>query len=678
MKKALFVSAICSSLLLGQSIDLGEIKVEENTISKEVKNVSGEELKSADLAEALSKNLPNVSMVRRSGIANDIIVRGAKKDNINVMIDDAKVCGACPNRMDPPTSHVLTNSVEDVEVLEGPYEVENFGSLAGTVKIKTKKPPKEFSGDANVNIGSFGYKKGSITGGGGNEYVRFLLGASTEEGDQYEDGDGKTLSEQLDASIAGGVGVAGNGYQAQYKDMKAFEKKTVMTKLFINPTDNQELRLGYTLNRSDDILYPSSPMDAEYDDSDIYTIGYSLFGTSKLSKEFNIEAYSSEVDHPMSTKYRQSAKTSDMYRTNHLQTEIKGLKIKNSFDLLSGILTLGIDGSDRNWDGDFYDKNNTTGKEMRRWTSMPDVTTENRAIFGEYSKDIEKINIKVGARFDDTVVKADDNLSTYAYSTLAAFNSATKTENDYKSLSANILATYNVDKNLKYFIGFGKSSRVPDAKELYWANKGERLTADLDQTTNYQTDIGFALKNSTYGANGKVFYSIQKDHIDYNSSRYVNNDATIYGIELGGYYDLNDNFTLNSALAYLRGQKDEALAGQSDKDLAEIPPLKVTTTLTYTLDKHTLDTTMINSAKWSKYDSDNGEQEVDSYSVFNTKYNYKINKNFDVTLGVDNIFDKTYAVSNTYKDLTLISGGGDVMQLNEPGRYVYTNGRFRF
>ena len=51
---------------------------------------------------------------------------------------------------------------------------------------------------------------------------------------------------------------------------------------------------------------------------------------------------------------------------------------------------------------------------------------------------------------------------------------------------------------------------------------------------------------------------------------------------------------------------------------------------------------------------------------------------FEITVGVDNLFDKTYAVSNTYEDLTLISGGGEVMLMNEPGRYVYTNLSYKF
>ena len=67
--------------------------------------------------------------------------------------------------------------------------------------------------------------------------------------------------------------------------MDAYTKKTVMAKLFWNITDNQELRLSYTANRSDDVLYPSSKMDALYDDSNIYNIEYIAKYLGEYSKE---------------------------------------------------------------------------------------------------------------------------------------------------------------------------------------------------------------------------------------------------------------------------------------------------------------------------------------------------------------------------------------------------------
>ncbi len=50
-----------------------------------------------------------------------------------------------------------------------------------------------------------------------------------------------------------------------------------------------------------------------------------------------------------------------------------------------------------------------------------------------------------------------------------------------------------------------------------------------------------------------------------------------------------------------------------------------------------------------------------------------------MTLGIDNVFDKTYAVNNTYEDLILLGDtSGDVMKMNEPGRYYYLNAAFKF
>lgn len=58
--------------------------------------------------------------------------------------------------MDPPTSHVLSNNIESIEVIEGPYDVENFGTLSGNVIVKTKQPSKEVKGEINLGAASFG------------------------------------------------------------------------------------------------------------------------------------------------------------------------------------------------------------------------------------------------------------------------------------------------------------------------------------------------------------------------------------------------------------------------------------------------------------------------------------------------------------------------------------------
>ncbi|MCI0501659.1 MAG: TonB-dependent receptor plug domain-containing protein, partial [Epsilonproteobacteria bacterium] len=236
-KKIVTLSLCTASFLIGAEVDLGKVDVTANGVTQKVENISSEELKSADLAEALAKNSASVSLIRRSGIANDIIVRGQKKDNIAVDIDGCCIAGACPNRMDPPTSHIVTNNVENVEIIGGPYDVESFGALSAKVKIKTKEPKEALAGEVNLNAGSFGYQKATASVSGGNSTIRVLVSGSTESGEQYEDGDGKTLAEQLDAKATNVT----NKYASAYKDMDAFTKKTGTLKLFVNPTDNSEL-----------------------------------------------------------------------------------------------------------------------------------------------------------------------------------------------------------------------------------------------------------------------------------------------------------------------------------------------------------------------------------------------------------------------------------------------------
>ncbi|MEJ2467846.1 MAG: TonB-dependent receptor plug domain-containing protein, partial [Campylobacterales bacterium] len=238
MKKTLLISLTAAALLANEEVALETITVESSSLS----DVSTEEIKSADTAEVLAKQVPSITLVRRSGIANDIILRGQKRDNINVLVDGGKIYGACPNRMDPPTSHVITSNIDSISVIEGPYDVENFGTLSGLVSVETVKPEAGVHGNLNAGVGSFGYKKVAGTVSGGNDTVRGLIGVSGEWSDQYEDGDGNTFAEQIDEAVAAGEAMGAAAFLPSERDRAAYAKKSLMAKLFVNLTDNQELR----------------------------------------------------------------------------------------------------------------------------------------------------------------------------------------------------------------------------------------------------------------------------------------------------------------------------------------------------------------------------------------------------------------------------------------------------
>lgn len=674
---AILSSLVAAPLWAGEEAELAPITVE----GKKLTDVSGEEVKSADLAEALSKEVPDISIVRRSGIANDIILRGQKKDNINILIDGAKVYGACPNRMDPPTSHIVTHNIDSIEITEGPYDVENFGTLSGAVKITTKKPEKGFAGEVNLNLGRWGYRKASTTLKGGTDRFKALVTLSGETSEQYEDGDGNNFPQQIENFF--GTSDTPRQYKDRYLDQDAYTKRSFMGKFYLDVTDDQELQMSYTANRSDDVLYPTTPMDALYDNSDILDLNYKIKHLGALSKSLEIQYYHSRVEHPMSTFFRKASGPvdSENEKRNSLEAKIQGLKLTNAFDLNPTTeITYGIDLSRRNWDGHYEG----LGKQapIDGLVSIDDTDTDNRAVFFVWDQDFSDFNLRAGARYDDTSIEPGGK-------------AANQPSNDYYALSGYLFGTYQAGQSSKLFAGIGRSHRVPDARELYF--RGSNIinkkpvnpqigSPDLDQTSNTEIDLGMESEYQDLNLKTKLFYSWLQDYIYFNSDKKVhkfeNIDAVIYGLDISGSYFMTDDLYADFGLAWLRGKKDKPLAGQSDTDLAEIPPLKFNLALNYDyMYNSSARAELVAADTWDKFDADNGEQKIGAWAVLNLKVKHYVNRRFEITAGVDNLFDRTYAVSNTYKDLTLLSAtGGDdvVMLLNEPGRYYYVNTTFKF
>ncbi len=640
--------------------------------SIKLENISKIEVKSADVAEAIAKNSPSVSLVRRSGIANDLIVRGLKKDNISILIDGTKIYGACPNRMDPPLSHVLANNIDYIEVKEG-NDVTAQGAMGASIKVHTLEPTKEFKGDMNVGVGRWGYRKLSTSLGGGLGDFRFWIGLSTESANQYQDGAGDDFAHQQDRYIANNPKAGGLAYKPDLRDMKAYTKSTMMGKIFWDITQNQTLKFSYTANRSKDILYPNTPMDADYDNSDLYNVDYEIRDLGEFSKKLNLQYYHTEVDHPMSNRNRKSSIKMGVV-THHLTTEVDGGKISNQFDYCNHSVELGADYSKRKWDGLYY-KNGKLFPEAKMH-SIWSVETEDRGLYIKDKFQAGDFIWDLGLRYDSfeiTTPRVGDR------------------DREFNELTGNLMLTYILNQSTKIFAGVGSGYRVPDGKELYYRNKMGIAIGDddLDGVRSYEFDAGVKYSCGDVALQLKGFYNYLKDDILYNSTgqniggkvygKYENVDAYIYGLEFSGGYRLSDKLITDFSLAWIEGKKESPLTGQSDKDLPEIPPLRATFGVDYMpSDTLTFRTEFQASSRWNKIDSDNGEQAIAGWGVVNLKLKKSWGEHFEITAGVDNLFDQKYRVSNSYKDLTLITGGDEVMLLNEPGRYTYINFRYKF
>ncbi|MFH0710506.1 MAG: TonB-dependent receptor [Pseudomonadota bacterium] len=676
MKKISLLSLAAIAALASEPVTIQKITIEATAPKADSKSVHSDEMvkfsRQSDLGEMLSNTLPEVTMVRNSGVGNDIILRGFRKDNINVTIDDAKVCGACPNRMDPPAMHVSSSQIASVEVQEGPFDVTQFGSLGGKINVVTKDPEKGVHGEVSATLGSFDYRKLSTTLEGGNDTVQAVVGFSRETSGQYKDGDGLTLAEQTDALTAT---ASMQRYATAYKDMDAYDRNNFWAKIVGNISDNQKLTLSYFGDRADNVLYPRYPMDAKIDDTDMLKAKYQLFNLSNFSDELKIEVYNSKVKHEMGTYFRTRTGPTSPIMIAPVDATIKGASIENTLSLAGTKVSVGLDTSIRNWDGNRY----STSAPATKTILLPDVDTKNIAFYAKATKTLGQYEINGGIRYDDTSIDADQTKTGYS----------TAKDKDYNDVSANIMAKYNLSSTTSIFTGMGQSVRVPDAKELYWQNGTH---SNLNETKNREIDVGAEHTSGNFHVKGTAFYSDLKDFIyqyknSATTSTWANIDARIIGFDLQADYLLSNDWHIESGMAYQKGSKKDTnqldnltTQVQTDKDLAEIPPMKGRIALVMDTGINYFMTELI-AAKAQTIDSNNGEKDISGYGILNLKYGHDFQNGFSLNTGVNNFFNRTYAVNNGYignELITGITGATDPLVLNEPGRSLYATVAYKF
>ncbi len=685
MKKLTLLSVAAVAALATEPVTIQKITVEADAPKSDAKKVEADEIvkfsRQSDLGEILSNSLPEITLVRASAVGNDVILRGFKKDNINVTIDDAKVCGACPNRMDPPGMHVSSSQIASVEVKEGPFDVTQFGSLGGAINVVTKDPRKGVHGEVSATLGSYDYRKVGATLETGNDTVQALVGYSRETSGQYKDGEGKTMAEQL---VARGAATT-DQYKTSEIDRDAYERMNFWTKIVFTPTNSDKITLSYFGDRADDVLYPAFQMDAQIDDTDMFNVKYQKYNLAQFSDELKLEAYHSKVVHEMGTEFRNSSSVPATYRTHAVEATIKGARIENTVALSDIKTTLGVDTSIRNW----YGRCLSEPTDALRETRLPDVDTKNIGVYAEAAKSISNIDLSAGIRYDSTSIKPNYDLSNTSLALDDNINPTVMPEREFDNISANVMAKYNFSSSTNLFVGIGQSVRVPDAKELYFdgsmpANDSAIAgVPTLNETINREIDLGAESTIGNLHLKGTMFYSDLKDFIystTTSTNSFANIDAKIIGFDLTANYALSNEWMLETAMAYQKGTKKDPSqlgAAHTDEDLAEIPPMKGRVALVMDTGINYFMTEWM-GARFQSIDSQSGEKEIAGYGLLNLKYGHDFQNGFSIMAGINNFFDKTYAISNSYIGRGLITGTTDIPVLNEPGRNFYATLAYKF
>ncbi|MBE0582812.1 MAG: TonB-dependent receptor [Desulfofustis sp.] len=669
----------------GESLILDEITVrgekqqtnEENLTVREVR-----ESPSRDIGEAL-QYIPGMSMVRKGAIANDVVLRGFQRDNLNMFLDGVRLHGGCPSRMDPPSFHFDFAEVESVEITKGPYDLKNPGGMAGTVNAISRTPTTGPGADVNLSYGSYNYVDASATSSYGGEQFTGLIGYSHKYSDVPKSGDGKRLTDIYPANSP-------NRYRPENLDEKAYGIDTVWLKGGAKLGDRGRSEISYSFQDAEDVLYPALLMDADYDRTHRVNWTSTLDNPTNMFSKVFFQVYFNRVDHLMSDTERMSSMpnmkvTKDYMMQTDAETTTFGGKLHGDLILGTGTFSTGIDFYERNW--------NATN-EVAMWKNytpqpmIPDVDINNYGVFGEYHQPLfDSVTVSGGVRVDYTTTTANDLSSTRLAALYEPYgNNVLDNENDFTELSANLQLTWQATDRLEIFTGIASASRPPDQQELYiglqrMSGKNWIGNPDLEATRNNQIDFGAKWTTDTLFTSTSVFYSSLDDYITLTNAAdpdgggmllpaktYQNVDATIWGVEFGSQIALPYDVFLKATMSYVRGENSD-----TDQPLSEIPPLSGIVSLRYDNGFYFFEISERMAARQDRVDALLNEEETAGYAVTDLKGGVTW-KNWDLVGGINNLFDKQYYNYLSYQRDPFQSGE----KVPETGLFMYVNLRYRF
>lgn len=594
-----------------------------------------------DLGEAMMR-MPGLAKVRKGAIANDVVLRGLQRDNINVLIDGERIYGACPNRMDSPAFHVDFSEIEHIEVTKGPFDIENQGSLGGMVNIVTLDPGPGFHQTANLAGGSSSYINPSLNLSYGGKTISGAAGFSFRSSDPYRDGEGRLFTEVAN-------------YIPEKFDSRAFGVGTAWGKLYLTPREDEKIEIAYTRQQADFVYYPGLLMDSPWDHADRLGIGWTREKLSGLVQDFQVRAYATQVKHWMTDELRVTGVGTPRGYSMGTQAETFAVGFKAEATVKG--LRVGAEGFRRNWDA------STMMAKMGYvpQASIPDVNSDMLGIFLARDWNIgPDLMLHTGARLDRTQTAADPaRANTNLY---FAYQSTRSTSRTDTLPSATVRLTWKPTARFELSGSGGLTARVPDPAERYfalkragsdWVGNPELLPtrntgADMKATWFFKkgtiaTTVFFQSLADWVALINQPRVNSQPGVMNTMARSYANTDARLFGAEAEFSYALAHRLFVAGNLSWVRGEKEVDPARHIfSRNLGEVPPLSTRVYVRYDSGRFYAEGEGVITRAQNRVDADLQELATPGWQILNLRLGTTW-RDLRIQAAVDNVFDRLYS-----------------------------------
>lgn len=650
-------------------------EIAQSAIIKDEVRMSGKQKNVADLFIGVN----GFNVIKRGGYAMDPAFRSFKYEQLNIQVDGGtKVMHACPNRMDPITTHVMSEEVERIELIKGPFSMRFGPNFGGVVNLITQNTPskKDYGFHGGVHAGYESNGNGKLVGvslaNASAKYDITVTGELHDFGD-YSDGNGEVVP-------------------------SGFKSYDYSAKFGLNPGKDQRVQVLWRQSYGKDVKHAGLPMDTEHDNSSVLSIDYKKQNISDKLYSISAKGFYSYVDHLMTNGNRPNFHL--VFASAPVFATTYGGKLEMTFTPAKKmILYTGLDMNTISREGD---RTRTVKKNMMNPEIVFDppkifvdsiwqnALIADYGVFGEAKFLLNpRMTFTAGTRLDYVVSEA---------AAPAADFKALYPDLDKKqeiNISGSLAFDYALGTKTKLQVAAGRGVRTANMMERYINHFSINIdpyeyvgNPELKPEANHQVEVSLEgeVNKVVYGAN--VFYSYITNFITgaidttlsrkfspwlepKNAKRFQNVDAaTQAGVELFVGVNIFDGLSARAEVSYTKTKNLDF-----DEPLPLISPFTTLASVTYQREKFWLDLRGRFVAEQNEVAKSFGETVTPAYKTFDFRAGVKPFKGMTVGIAIQNLLDEAYYdhLSFGYKNSNTNSG-----RIYDPGRNITAFMKYKF
>lgn len=597
----------------------------------------------SDAADYL-KTIPGFSAVRSGGTNGDPVFRGQFGSRLPLLTNGTQMLGACPGRMDTPSSYIAPETFDVLTLIKGPQTVLwGPGASAGVVRFERERPdfaagPVNFT--ASLLGASAGRNDQNADLAAGNDQFYARISANHSHGQDYKDGDGTSIP---------------SGWNKWNADAA------------LGWTPDADTLVELSAGAGDGWARSAARgMDGTQFRRDSLGLRLQKQNITPWLTQLEAQIYRNEADHLMDNFQRRPLPPGKMAMASNVKRVVTGGRIAATLQPTPALTAdIGLDLQRNTHEG-----RSGMGMSYLNQPWVRDAKFANLGLFSELRWQAAPSTLWVGGLRLDRAQAWDYR------------NPASTHKRDESALPSGFVRwEQTLASGATTYVGLGHVQRFPDYWELI-SGKAGNVFATLEPEKTTQLDVGANWKGQNWQFWTSAYAGMVRDFIlfDYasNPSKARNIDARTAGFELGGSYKLAPAWTAQATVAYSWG------SNRSDGTaLPQMPPLEARLGLDYAQGPWTAGALWRLVAAQHRYTQDQGNVvgrdmgASSGFGVLSLHASYRVQRQLKITVGVDNLLDKTYA-----EHLNLAGNAGFGFpantRLNEPGRTLWLRADMQF